>query len=193
MLEAAFDDREAAARCVELALVRANRETIPVNTEELLAFGREHLCPVLAEELGPRIVQALFDDLAAELASLRRSDTRVVAALGRIAASSIPRLTVPPITEVPQSLPTIQSPAPTDDVATRKVIALVERDRWTRAMIARVLVQTGFDVLPLDNTDELINAKVDAVLFVGTAPSGHTAIPRDASSSQIAETARRVL
>jgi hypothetical protein len=115
----------------------------------MLAFGRAHLLPIMAEELGPRIVQALFDDLTAELARLRRSD--VHSALPRPLKSSLPRLTVPPlISEVPRSNPTIQSPAPTDDQSTRPVIAIVEADRWTRASIARVLVQSGFDVLPLD-------------------------------------------
>lgn len=193
MLDAAFNDSESAARVVELALINAGRQTIPESSEELLAFGREFLCPVLADELGPRLVQALFDDLVAELAVLRRSDTRVAALNVRIVTSSIPRLTVPPITEVPRSLPTIHSPAPNDDATARKVVALVERDRWTRASIARVLVQSGFDVLPVDNTDELANANVDLVVFVGTAPHGHVAIPKDATSAQIAETVRRVL
>ncbi len=191
MLDAAFDDRESADRIVDGALESAGRSTLPEASEELLAFGREHLCPMLAEELGPRLVAALFEDLVAELSQLRRSDTRL--ASPRTILSNVPPLTVPPITEVPASLPTIQSPAPTDSSALRKVVAVVERDRWTRASVARVLVQCGFDVLPLDTPDDLLNAKVDAVLFVGSAPSGHVAVPRDASSAQIAETVRRVL
>lgn len=192
MLDAAFDDRESAGRIVARALGNAGRSELPENTEELLAFGREHLCPLLAEELGPRLVAALFEDLVAELSNLRRSDTRLAAQPRRV-ISNAPRLTVPPITEVPASLPTIHSPAPNESSALRKVVAVVEKDRWTRASVARVLVQCGFDVLPLDAPDELVNANVDAVLFVGTAPSGHVAIARDASSTQIAEAVRRAL
>lgn len=194
MLDAAFDDKEAANRCVEVALANAGRETIPESATDLLTFGQEYLCPVLAEELGPRIVQALFDDLCSELAQLRRSSLRVATA--KPFKSSVPRLTVPPITEVPRSLPTIHSPAPNDDVTARKVIALVERDRWTRASIARVLVQSGFDVLPLDSTDELLQARVDAIVFVGEAKGDQprsVVLPREASSAQIAEAVRRVL
>lgn len=188
MLEAAFDDADSAARCIELALVGAGRHTVPESVEDLLDFGREHLCPILAEELGPRIVQALFDDLIAELNALRRSDTRVSAL--RPLESGISGL-------AGGNLPTIQSPAPSEDDGVRKVIALVERDRWTRAAVARVLVQSGFDVLPLDTTDDLSEVEVDAVVVVGQSQSVRhattIAIPRDASSAQIAEVVRRAL
>jgi len=161
MLDAAFDDRETAARCMELALLNASRRTIPQSIDEMLAFGREHLLPIMADELGPRIVQALFEDLTGELARLRRSD--VHSAMPRPMKSSVPRLTVPPVdgeggevvSEVPVSNPTIHSPAPSEDPAARPVIAIVEADRWTRASIARVLVQGGYDVLPLDGPSAL--------------------------------------
>jgi len=148
MLDAAFDDRETASRCMNQALTRAGRRTVPESIDEMLAFGREHLLPIMAEELGPRLVAALFEDLTAEL--MRRSDVHNTTQAPF--NSSIPRLTVPPIiSEVPRSSPTIQSPAPGEGVApTRPVIAIVETDRWTRASIARVLVQGGYDVLPLD-------------------------------------------
>jgi len=230
MLDAAFDDREVAARCMELALVNAGRRTVPQAIEEMLSFGREHLLPIMAEELGPRIVQALFDDLAAELARLRRSD--IHSAMPRPLKSSIPKLTVPPIiSEAPRSNPTIQSPAPNEDASTRPVIAIVEADRWARASLARVLVQSGFDVLPLDAPTGAIDLpyEIDVIVIdvgeseldalsalcqrrprlrvlawtkLDAADAGqrlgaagvaqHAAIPRTASTAQIAEALRRL-
>ena len=230
MLDAAFDDREVAARCMELALVNAGRRTVPQASDEMLSFGREHLLPVMAEELGPRIVQALFDDLAAELARLRRSD--IHSAMPRPLNSSIPKLTVPPIiSEAPRSNPTIQSPAPNEDASARPVIAIVEGDRWTRASLARVLVQNGFDVLPLDTPNGALDlpyeidvividvgenelnalqafcqnrprlrvlawTKLDAAeagrKLAAVGVSHHGAIPRSASTAQIAEALRRL-
>jgi hypothetical protein len=157
MLDAAFDDPEVAQRCVELALKSASRITIPDGVEELLAFGREHLVPVLSDELGPRIVAMLFEDLVTDLRKLRKSEIRfapVPRAFRR--SSTVPRLTLSPASEVPSSRPsltTIQSPAPRDSLpAGRPVVALVEGDRWRRAPIARQLVQNGCDVLPLDSS-----------------------------------------
>jgi len=164
MLDAAFDDPEMAARCMELSLTHAGRRTVPSAVEEMLAFGREHLLPIMAEELGPRIVQALFDDLAAELALLRRSDVHT--AMPRPFKSSLPRLTVPPVISELPSAPTIQSPAPSEDAVTRPVIAIVEEDRWTRASLARVLVQGGCDVLPLDGPSALADLSYDIDVIV---------------------------
>lgn len=165
MLDAAFDDRETAARCMDLALTRAGLRTVPEGIDETLQFGREHLLPILAEELGPRLVQALFEDLTAEL--MRRS--AVHAAADRASTSSAPRLTVPPIiSERPRSNPTIHSPAPADDAApARPIIAVVEPDRWVRASVARVLVQNGCDVLPLDEPTALVDApyEIDVVVI----------------------------
>jgi hypothetical protein len=157
MLDAAFDDPEQAQRCVEIALKNASRRTIPEGVEDLLQFGREHLVPVLAEELGPRIVQMLFEDLASELGKLRRSDVRFAPAPRAFRRpSTAPRVTLSPASEVPVSsrpLNTIQSPAPRDSLpAQRPVVAIVEGDRWRRAPIARALVQGGCDVLPLDSS-----------------------------------------
>lgn len=194
MLDAAFDDKDIAARAVELALKNAGRRTIPDSIDEMLVFGREHLCPVLADELGPRLVQALFDDLIGELGNLRRSEMRFAAP--RRMKSSVPRLTVPPITEVPRPLPTMLSPAPNGEGGTRKVVAIVEQDRWTRASVARVLVQAGFDVLPLDSEAELASATVDAVVFLGNVVptvARSVTIPRNASSAQITEAVRQLL
>jgi hypothetical protein len=158
MLDAAFDDAEAAQRCVEIALKNASRRTIPEGVEDLLQFGREHLVPVLAEELGPRIVAMLFEDLTSDLGKLRRSDIRVAPAQRAFRRpSTVPRITLSPASEVPSSsrpsLTTIQSPAPRDSLpAQRPVVAIVEGDRWRRAPIARALVQSGCDVLPLDSS-----------------------------------------
>lgn len=194
MLDAAFDDKEVGARCVELALKNAGRQTIPESVDGMLLFCSQHLNPTLADELGPRLVQALFDDLTTELSKLRRSNMRLAAPRS---ITSAPRLTVPPITELPRALPTIHSPAPNDDIATRKVIAIVEKDRWKRASVARVLVQSGYDVLPLDSEAELVNATVDLVVFLGVvsavAGAKCVAIPHNASSSQITEAVRQLL
>ncbi|MGZ3453772.1 MAG: hypothetical protein ACXVEF_29475 [Polyangiales bacterium] len=159
MLDAAFDDPEAAQRCVELALKNASRRTIPESLEELLQFGREHLVPVLAEELGPRIVAMLFEDLTNELGNLRRSEVRFAPTPRAFRRpSTAPRITLSPASEVPPSsgpsLNTIQSPAPRESLpaAARPVVAIVEGDRWRRAPIARALVQGGCDVLPLDSS-----------------------------------------
>jgi hypothetical protein len=195
MLDAAFDEKDTATRCVELALKNAGRHTIPESIDEVIKFGREHLCPTMAEELGPRLVQALFDDLVADLASLRRSDMRVAAP--RRMKSSVPRLTIPPITELPRALPTMQSPPPSEESALRKVVAIVEQDRWARASVARVLVQSGFDVLPLDSEAELVNAAVDVVVFIGIASTvagaRAVAIPKNATSHQITDAVRGAL
>lgn len=179
MLDAAFDDPDVANRCIELALKNAGRLTIPETVDELLRFGREHLVPVLSDELGPRIVSMLFEDLANELGKLRRSDMRLAVTPRQFRQpSTIPRLTVPPITvsEVPSSSrrnPTIQSPEPRESLpATRPLIAIVESDRWSRAPIARVLVQSGCDVLPLDGSraalDHLHRAPSDRIDVVVT-------------------------
>lgn len=160
LLDAAFDDADLAERCLERALRDANRVTVPDRVDDLLVFGRGHLVPILAEELGPRLAATLFEDLEHELVKLRKSDARVAPPRAFRRPSTAPRLTVPAVdrspaiaTEAPRSpLPTIQSPEPRDSLpADRPVLALVEGDGFARAPVARALVRAGFDVLPLDS------------------------------------------
>ncbi len=182
MLEAAFDEPELAERCITAALLDAGRDDVPADTEELLAFGREHLVPILAEELGPRIVSMLFEDLVSDLARLRRSDIRLTDPTPR-ALGALGPLTLPPLRDFEQRphtpAPTMHSPAPRESLpAIRAVVAIIESDRWVRAPIARGLVQAGYDVLPLDSATSLLDLfrdgeaseRIDVVVTEVTSP-----------------------
>lgn len=150
-LEATCADPELAQRCIAAALRSARLPAVPDELESLCAFAREHLEPVLGEELGPRTAHAIMEDLGAEIVRVRKSTVRMArVALKRIATPAA-SLTVPPT-----PVPTVRSPAPRDSLpASRPVVAVVDHDRWARAALARALLQAGCDVLPLDGPTEL--------------------------------------
>jgi hypothetical protein len=167
MLTAAFDDDAAARACIASALARAGCDRLPDEPDDLMAFTRDHVVPILTEELGPRLVAMLFEDLVAETAFLRRSETRLAHPIGRAlrrltTSSGLSSTATRPANRAKRALapmPTIQSPEPRDSAPPcRPLVAVAERDRWRRAQVARALVQAGFDVLPLDDLEVLVGA-----------------------------------
>lgn len=157
-LAAACADGELAHRCVNAALRSADLVSMPEEMDSLLQFALDHLEPVLAEELGPRIARTMMEDLEEEMHRVRRSTVRMArVALKRVPTPAMPK-TVPPT-----PVPTVRSPAPRESLpVTRPVVALVDEDRWARASLARTLLQAGCDVLPLDTPRDLIESFVDA-------------------------------
>lgn len=103
----------------------------------MLDFVRAHMMSVLAEELGPRIVSALLDELARELA---RSSDDADPPSSRRPVSERPVIT----SEVPKS----------SGVRLRSSVILVDPDRFARSNLARTLVTGACDVAaaesPLD-------------------------------------------
>lgn len=157
-LATACADGELAHRCVNTALRSAGLTAMPEEMESLLQFALEHLEPVLAEELGPRMARTMMEDLEEEIHRVRRSTVRMArVALKRVPTPAMPK-TVPPT-----PVPTVRSPAPRESLpVTRPVVALVDDDRWSRSSLARTLLQAGCDVLPLDSPRDLIESFVDA-------------------------------
>ncbi|MBI2391562.1 MAG: hypothetical protein HYV09_18385 [Deltaproteobacteria bacterium] len=182
MLEAAFDDRESMRRCLDAALRSAGRTTLPESIDDVLAFARAHLQPLLAEELGPRTVQMLLDDLCTELSRMRRSSVRMARVALRRIASPVEPLTLGPVSE---AHPTIRSPEPDETLPSeRPLVAIADGDRWARAPIARALLKAGFDVLPLEGPTDLLDVcargdlqgRFDALIIDPDAPDADAAI-----------------
>lgn len=182
MLEAAFDDHESMRRTLDVALRGAARTTLPESIDDVLAFARDHLQPLLAEELGPRTVQMLLDDLCAELSRMRRSSVRMARVALRRIASPVEPLTLGPVSE---GHPTIRSPEPNEALPSeRPLVAIADGDRWARAPIARALLQAGFDVLPLEGPADLLDVcacgdlqrRFDALIIDPDAPDAEAAV-----------------
>lgn len=148
LLDAAFGEESLGHDFVQNALRASRRTTLPGDPDGLLDFVRAYLMAPLAEELGPRMVSALLDDLTNELARERSPSSR----------QGAPSSTRMPIaaTEPPKS----------SGVRLRASVLLCDGDRFQRASLARSLLATSFDVTvaetPLDvlATDGFIDVAI---------------------------------
>lgn len=137
VLDTAFGDDTSARVLLHAALRSARRATLPVEPEAILDFVRAHMMGSLTEELGPRIVSALLDQLTEEL-----------------------RISAPPSTrrradESARSMPAVTSEVPkSSGVRLRSHVLLIDHDRFARSNLARTLITSACDVAaaetPLD-------------------------------------------
>lgn len=134
VLDTAFGDDHSGRVLLHAALRSARRATLPTGTDAVLDFVRAHMMGALTEELGGRVVSALLDELARELAKLQEPPSSRRAAMSRPVATS----------EVPKS----------SGVRLRASVILVDPDRFARSNLARTLITGACDVAaaegPLD-------------------------------------------
>lgn len=128
LLDAAFGEESTAHEFLQNALRASRRTTLPGDPDALLDFVRAYLMGPLAEELGPRTVSALLDELSNELARGRPQR-----------APSSARMPIA-ATEPPKS----------SGVRLRASVLLCDGDRFQRASLARSLLATSFDVAAAD-------------------------------------------
>ncbi len=137
LLDSAFGDDTTARVLIHAALRSARRTTLPVEADSLLDFVRAHMMGSLTEELGPRVVSALLDQLGEELAAVEPPSTR------RLAHDSVSRMPAA-TSEVPKS----------SGVRLRSQVLIVDHDRFARSNLARTLITSACDVAaaetPLD-------------------------------------------
>lgn len=140
VLDTAFGDDTTARVLVHAALRSARRTTLPVEADSLLDFVRAHMMGSLTEELGPRVVSALLDQLGVELAAARDHDPPSTRRRAFESVSRMPAVT----SEVPKS----------SGVRLRSNVLLVDHDRFARSNLARTLITSSCDVAaaetPLD-------------------------------------------
>jgi CheY-like chemotaxis protein len=137
VLDTAFGDDHSGRVLLHAALRSARRASLPTEREAVLDFVRAHLVSSLTVELGPRIVSALLDELADELAKV---DDGPPSSRHPVDPVDRPMVT----SEVPKS----------SGVRLRSSVILVDPDRFARANLARTLVTGSCDVAaaesPLD-------------------------------------------
>ena len=140
VLDTAFGDEHSGRVLLHAALRSARRASLP-EPDGILDFVRAHMMGALTEELGPRIVSALLDQLADELAKFDDeqhhdppSSRRPIESFERPVVTS----------EVPKS----------SGVRLRSSVVLVDPDRFARSNLARTLITGSCDVAaaetPLD-------------------------------------------
>lgn len=135
LLESAFGEETTGRTFVESALRSSRRTALPTEVEPLLDFVRAHLVGPLTEELGPRMVSALLDDLATELR-------------GPAKPKMPSRAPVPPQpTDAPKS----------SGVRFRASVLLCDADRLARASLARSLMSTSYDVAAADTPLDVLS------------------------------------
>lgn len=158
LLESAFGEDSTGHAFVQSALREARRTALPVEPEALLDFVRAHLMAPLADELGPRMVSALIDDLAAELAK-ERSATPPHGALA--SPASHPSHPAPGIAYAPTEPPKSSNARP------RSSVLLCNGDRFSRAALARSLVSASFDVTAAESPLDVmsLHATVDVAIL----------------------------
>lgn len=121
------------------ALRSAGAASFPDDPNELLAFVRAHLVPILSIEVGPRLATVLLEDIdratrkeAARRARMRSGD-----------GSAEP----PPSSSSPDAPPPSSRDAvPTSSVRRRYSVLVVDRDRIGASMLARGMLSGGCDV-----------------------------------------------
>jgi hypothetical protein len=149
MLDTAFGDDTSARVLLHAALRSARRTTLPVEPEAILDFVRAHMMGSLTEELGPRVVSALLDQLAEELRNYDPPSTRRRA---YESVSAMPAIT----SEVPKS----------SGVRLRSHVLLIDHDRFARSNLARTLITSACDVAaaesPLDVRAQ--DARIDVAI-----------------------------
>ncbi len=125
-LAAAFGDAHTGPVLIQAALRAARRTVLPPDALALLDFVRAYLMGPLTEELGPRLVSALIDDLADELAQQTGSAHPDPPSVSRMilehAASDAPK---------------------SSGIRVRPSLLLVDADRFARASLARALITSA--------------------------------------------------
>jgi CheY-like chemotaxis protein len=148
---------EPAVVALHQALSAAGLTELPTSTAEILEFAREHLLPVLADQLGARAAIAFMASATSRIGpresdappSARRPIARV-----QVRSSSAP----------------VEKPAPSHAAATvaavgeatRGVWLLVEQDPVARVSLARALVQCRVSVRVVATMDDLSAALASA-------------------------------
>lgn len=154
VLDSAFGDDSSGRVLVHAALRSARRTTLPMEPDAILDFVRAHLMGSLTEELGPRIVAAMLDQLADEFRLVAASSTQ------RRNDSSAHRPVVS--SDVPKS----------SGVRLRSNVLLVDNDRFARSNLARTLITSSCDVAaaetPLDVRSQ--DAHIDVAIVNMSVP-----------------------
>lgn len=160
VLDAAFGDEHSGRVLVHAALRTARRSSLPGEPDHLLDFVRAYMVGTLTEELGPRIVSALLDELAAEL-----FEAPAPPSTGRRALT--PRAVVPP-----SQAPATSDAPKSSGVRVRSNVALVDPDRFARASLARALVANGCDVSVADGALDVrsLQERIDVAIVSMNAP-----------------------
>lgn len=153
-LAAAFGDESTGRMLVQAALREARRANLPNEPDALLDFVRAYMMSTLTEELGPRLVAALLEDLEQELAIIDRPSTRV--AIGSMEPPSTRRVALSGSMEPPKS----------SGVRLRPNVVLCDTDRFARAALARSLVGTDCDVAAAESPTDImsIDGRIDVAI-----------------------------
>jgi len=142
LLESAFGEDSTGRAFVQNALRTSRRNALPAEPDALLDFVRAHLVGALTEELGPRMVSALLDDLSNELAPQpQRPPSRAPVAA----------------TDPPKS----------SGVRFRASVVLCDTDRLNRASLARSLMASSCDVAAAETPLDImsLNAAIDVAIL----------------------------
>jgi hypothetical protein len=130
LLETTLENGGAARMLLQAALYEAGRSSLPEDPRALLAFSRAHLTGPLREELGPRVAEAVLDDLARQLG-----------------AASSPRLQTAARVPASATVPVAAARRPT--------VVVIDPDRLSRAGLARALVTAACDVIGVSGAAEI--------------------------------------
>lgn len=164
LLRAAFEDEARATLAMRDALTSSGLSAVPEESHALLSFVRDHVAHRLAEELGPRMAQALIEELRVALEadpSWPKPVQSVVPARDKAAASTLPS---PPKAQPLRASPTLMSGMREGSVgwtvtATHKPrVLLWEPNRLLRSTLARSLVGARCDVVAPDEKGALRDA-----------------------------------
>lgn len=158
LLSAAFDDPSQANETVIRALESAQLGELPGDAEDMLAFTRIHVAPIVGEALGPRLASALVTDFEEELSVL-----------------PTPPMPFPtPLAQKPPVIPIDRSSSPRA-AALSCAVLLVDVDRLTRAPLARALVRGGCNVTAVEDvagaSAALRAEKIDVAILDGDSPA----------------------
>ena len=175
LLECTFGLPEPAVVALHQALSAAGLADLPTSSAEILEFAREHLLPVLADQLGARAAIAFMASATSRIGP-RESDA-------------------PPSARRPIARVQVRSSAPVDkpapahtaaivgsvSEATRGVWLLVEQDPVARVALARALVQCRLGVRVIDTMSDLSTAlasaePIDAAVVDAQHPSAVTIV-----------------
>ena len=156
LLSAAFDDPSRANEAIVQALHHAGIPELPDDSEEILAFTRAHVVPIVAQAVGARLGDALIVDFEEELKAL-----------------PTPPMPFPtPLASMPPVIPPDRASAPRMHSLNCTVL-LVDADRLTRAPLARALVRGGCAVTAVEDVPGTVAAlraeKIDVALLDGDA------------------------
>lgn len=149
-LDLAFGDDNSGRVLVHAALRSARRATLPEDPDAVLDFVRAHMMGALMEELGPRVVSALLEQLDEDLHQAPPSERRAI--------EDHPVVT----SEVPKS----------SGVRLRSCVLLIDEDRFARSNLARTLITSSCDVsaaeTPLDVRS--VEGRIDVAIVSMNVP-----------------------